>query len=681
MPARRGKDFIPLGDNKVLTVDTASMSITHTYSGGDRGGRTDDYKISALGSAFSCPTPMSRVNLIALRNSSLLVKDCDYVVIDHVQGRLVAGTEIHMQAVSANKLSENVSVNTTYDNDAWAGIYDIDRALVTELKDNRNNIARGYSGNEVANFDWGNANITNTMVDNAVWTHTIGSPRIVVDLVVRQGATLTTTGWAGGSITGGTIIEGFGTNLNLTNANVSLLAGSFSNITSFNLSNFTGGSIISRYRLSSCSFNFSGSSSAVTINIVTAVGATFNHTGVSSGTVTGTNLVMSNNSVISHNNGAGNLSLNRVTLDRSANISHTAGVIALGDYKLASGAYLQQTGAANISLNNGEMGSQSNIINAGTVTVNGTRYNAASAATVNLQAGSAGTVTLTDTFNKGQINKISTSTAGNMSITGTEILNGSVIQNSGTGNLNVSDTLLSGNSRITLTADRGLTVTRGRFDNLVQITQSGTGTVVDSLIDSSGSTRGVYTFSASGATGNVLNYVDVQGMSASAIVSGTSTGQTVIRCKVVHSTFKLINNTVANSYSNLAFVNGCTGTAQNMTVAKPVNNVDFANSSVLSINNPTGVGNINNLVAIGTARININTTARACTGLYAKDRGVITFNGGTATDVSKQMAGTLTTGAFTHNNVVVINPISVTLTANNANTSSYRGVVSSTPTV
>ena len=91
----------------------------------------------------------TRVNILNLRNSNGLVAGCHYIIIDHVQGRLVAGTEIQLHAISSNEFSENVSVNTTYDNEAWRGIYDIDRGLVLELQDNRNNIARGINGTEV----------------------------------------------------------------------------------------------------------------------------------------------------------------------------------------------------------------------------------------------------------------------------------------------------------------------------------------------------------------------------------------------------------------------------------------------------------------------------------------------------------------------------------------------------
>lgn len=62
-----------------------------------------DWVIPASGA--TCPAPMTRAALIALRNSGGLSKDCDYVITDHVQGRLVAGTQIHLQAVDANTLA------------------------------------------------------------------------------------------------------------------------------------------------------------------------------------------------------------------------------------------------------------------------------------------------------------------------------------------------------------------------------------------------------------------------------------------------------------------------------------------------------------------------------------------------------------------------------------------------
>lgn len=681
MPGRKGINYIPLGKQRILEIGPG-LSLSSTYGGGYRGNATETFLLEVAGGS-TCPMPMTRTALIALRNASGLTKDCDYVVTDHVQGRLVAGTQIHLQAVSANKLSENVSVNTTYDNEAWAGIYDLDRGLVLELHDNRNNVARGANGTEVSNFDWGNTNITNTTVDSATWTHTIGSPRVVSDLTVKSLATLTTTGWAGGSITGGTVIRGFGTNVNMTNANASLLIGEIKDASILNLSGFTAGSTLNRYNLASSNFNFSNSTSAVSLSIVTSVGSTFTHSGVTTGTVTGTNLTMANTSFINHQNGAGNLSLNRVDLINQANITHTAGTVALSDYKISGGANVQQTGSGNISLSNGELAGQSSVINQSTVNVNGTRYSAFSNSTFNANLASAGTVTLTGTSsnNSSQIFKTATSTAGNMSITTSTLTNSAIIQQTGTGNLTVSDTELPSNSRIVLNNTRSLTVTRGDFHNLTQITQSGTGAVVDSIVDSETGTRGSIALSSSGAAGNLLNYCRVQGLGGNFNVSGTSTSQVFNRVKADAATYNFTNNTVANTYSNMTITDGSTATFQNMAVTKNFNNAKLDNGSFLNVNAPTGVGTVQGIAARDNATINVNGAAGAANGIYAKERGTVTFNGGSCTDISKQMNGVLTTGNFTHSGVVVINPISVTLTANNTNRSSYLGVVSSVPLI
>ncbi len=674
MPGRRQVNFLPINKNRVIEFGPG-LTVTGTYGGGYRGPRTETTRIDVAGGS-TCPLPMTRAALITLRNASGLTKDCDYVVTDHVQGRLVAGTQIHLQAVSANELSENVSVNTTYDNEAWAGIYDLDRGLVLELHDNLNNIARGPNGTEVSNFDWGNVNITNTTVDSATWTHTIGSPRIVRDLTVKSLATLTTTGWAGGSITDGTVIRGFGTNVNMTNANASLLIGEIKDASILNLSGFTAGSTLNRYNLSSSNFNFSNSTSPVSLSIVTSVGSTFTHSGVTTGTITGSNLTMANTSFINHSNGAGNLSLNRVDLINQGSITHTAGTVALSGYKISGGANVQQTGAGNTSLSNGELAGQSSVINQSTVNVNGTRYSAFSNSSFNANTSSAGTVTLTGTSsdNSSQIFKTATSTAGNMSITTSTLTNSAIIQQTGTGNLNISDTELPSKSRVVLTNTRSLTITRGDFHNLTQITQSGTGAVVDSIVDSETGTRATIALSSTGAGGHLLNYCRVQGLGGIFNVSGTSTSQVFNRVKADAGTYNFTNNTVANTYSNMTIMDGATATFQNMAVTKNFNNVQIFNASFLNVNAPTGTGLIQNISARDSATININGTAGAGNGIYAKERGVVTFNGGSCTDISKQMNGTLTTGNFIHNNVVVINPISVTLTANNTNRASYLGV-------
>lgn len=102
--------------------------------------------VVSTGGDSSCIISGTRAQLLALRASNSLDRGCSYLLTDHLQGRLVVGTTILLSAISINEFSENVSINTTYDNEGWRGIYDIDRSLVLELQDNRNNIARGFNG-------------------------------------------------------------------------------------------------------------------------------------------------------------------------------------------------------------------------------------------------------------------------------------------------------------------------------------------------------------------------------------------------------------------------------------------------------------------------------------------------------------------------------------------------------
>ena len=643
-----------------------------------------EYRPDYMGAAVTCPAPMTRAALITLRNSGGLVKDCDYVITDHIQGRLIAGTQIHLQAVSATELSENVSVNTTYDNEAWLGIYDLDRGLVLELNDNRMNIARGINGTEVSNFDWGNANITDTTVDSSTWTSTIGSPRIVNNLTVEDGSTLNTTGWASGSIQRVRISSNGG--VTMTNASVSL-TGFTVNKSSVNLGAYTGGSNLINYSLDNASvLDLSSSSSSVTLqNVSLRNSSTLFHSGVSTGTVTGNNLIMDNNSIISRTNGSGNLSLNRVILSNNGRIFQSQGTIALADYTVTDGAVVQQAVGVggNINLNAGRMSGASQITNQSALNFNCTRfYGEANAIIVGFN-GAVGTVTLTGTkmYSSSQFSVGALATAGNINITNSTIDGSSILQKNGTGPLTISDTRIDSQSRVTTSNTRGLTLTRGVFSQLSQIIQSGTGAVSDMIIDSAMGTRAVVQFTSSGAASNVLNYLDVGGLGTSVNVTGTTTGTTVNRMFLRGATVNFTNNVIADNFNNIEGRVGGTITFQNMTVAKNPNNFIAENAATININNPTGAGNITQLKSSMAAGIIVTGPSTVSNTLDAFDGGIINQNGGSSTRITKIQPGTLTTGNFTHNVVLVMNNASNTLTAGNSAKSAYLGVVSSTPLI
>jgi hypothetical protein len=87
MPGRRQQNFLPINKNRVIEFGPG-LVVTGNYLGSYRGARTEVTTIDAAGGS-TCPLPMTRAALLALRASASLTKDCDYVITDHVQGRLL----------------------------------------------------------------------------------------------------------------------------------------------------------------------------------------------------------------------------------------------------------------------------------------------------------------------------------------------------------------------------------------------------------------------------------------------------------------------------------------------------------------------------------------------------------------------------------------------------------------
>lgn len=117
-------------------------------------------------SGSGCFDPMTRSQLLALRNSNGLEVNCHYTISDYNRAN-VGTAEIILHAISENVLSMSVHVNTTFDNSGWVGKYDIDTNRITSLEDNRGNKVHGQSGAEVDRFPWGNVFWRETTIDNA----------------------------------------------------------------------------------------------------------------------------------------------------------------------------------------------------------------------------------------------------------------------------------------------------------------------------------------------------------------------------------------------------------------------------------------------------------------------------------------------------------------------------------
>ena len=699
-------------------------------------------------SGNSCPAPMTRAALIALRNANGLSKDCDYVITDHVQGRLVAGTTIHFQAVSANELSENVQVNTTYDNEAWRGIYDIDRALVLELQDNRNNIARGINGNEVANFDWGNVGYTNVTVDNATLTVTYGSTTAVItNVTIDKGSTVILTGFTGTLNNANVSIV---STVNLTNANGSWRYGTITENSSFNAVGYTGGGDSYYFEISDAtSFNISNSATQVNIrttdmhvmtinanNLAAGTGAitflgcdmwqsTFTK-GTGSGISSITRLMMRDTSTVSHLTGtmtlnnvqchAGNINQNTnagatmsliaTHVKQGANISNAAtgalnmsqstieintlvrrvagatGILTVNTSTVKSNSIvsIEATNTGATTLGQCEIIQGSIVYNRSAVVLGLTRVILNTISTIETVAGSAGTMTITDTSASGgsAIRKNAGSTAGTVTInSGTILTSGSFIQTTGTGNLSVSACEMAGASGINITAgNRNYNFTRLIQTGVSRANLSGTGAVTDIHDEFEMHYRGVYTNSCSGVA-NTIRYSECTGLTGVLTLTGTTGGCTINRMKLYDGRFIKNNNPSNGSYQ---FITLRDNSAINVTahgVGDSVQYVDIRGNSTLNINKTTATGI--SQIDIGQAgTLNVNGTSGSVNSVMV-EQGVVTINAGSLSNVSKKMQSLFTINGGTQNNVHHWSNTNKTTTVNNTSKADYLGLVSAAP--
>lgn len=88
-----------------------------------------------VGGGSTCPAPMTRADLLTLRAASGLSTECVYTITDYVVGTLGAGTRIQLHATSATTLSENASVLTTFDNEAWTGTHTLRSPFGDSIED------------------------------------------------------------------------------------------------------------------------------------------------------------------------------------------------------------------------------------------------------------------------------------------------------------------------------------------------------------------------------------------------------------------------------------------------------------------------------------------------------------------------------------------------------------------
>lgn len=625
----------------------------------------------------SCPNPMTRAALVAMRDAGTLSKDCDYVITNHVQGRLVAGTSLHLQAVDNKTLSMHAQVKSTYDNVAWEGRYDIDTGLVYELRDNRNNTVIGAAA--VAAFDWGNTAYTDCRVEHSTWNVTIGSTVPMSKVRVLDGSVMTTTGVTGGGVTNVTV--GPTSSLNLTNSNLQVRDSSLRNGAALNATGFTGGGA-GVYRsdlIDGCAVTFGAGAGAVQMYYSAVRGSTsISHTG-SGGFTLNSSLVADNASITHSSTGALTLSGSQV-IGVATSITHTAGSISMSGTQIGPYGRVLKNNAAStgtLTMNYCVVDTVGYVqqLGAGPLSMTGVRIHSNSninvPATANTSAGMAVNYTRIDQ----QSGVTFSATAGAMSVTGCDIASGSNITKSGAGALTANSVTLQSNSSVNLSGVRGLTVSQASLRGFGRVTAAATGGagVTDILQQSSVQDYGLIQFNATGAAGNQVLYSSVRGLTGNISFNGTNTGAVVSRMTVDNGSVAFSNNVAMPTILDIGVRDNGILNVSGCTAAQDIRYSTVGSYSRCNITNKTTAAQMFGIDVACNGTFLSQGAARNATYISVR-QGQITHNGGNLTLATKEMGGTLTTGAFNHSGIQHRVNISKTLTAPNTSRADYQGL-------
>lgn len=114
------------------------------------------------------PSPLfvegTQAEILALRDAGALEVGQHYIITNHTQGTL-GDARILLHAVSESSLSMNAMVETSFSLTAYAGFYDIDAAVLFELRDVAGNVA--ITADSVSTFPWANPNVNGTRLNAA----------------------------------------------------------------------------------------------------------------------------------------------------------------------------------------------------------------------------------------------------------------------------------------------------------------------------------------------------------------------------------------------------------------------------------------------------------------------------------------------------------------------------------
>jgi len=583
----------------------------------------------------ACPAPMTRAALLSLRASSSLSKDCNYVITDFVQNRLVAGTTITLHAVSSNELSESVHVNTTYDNEAWRGLYNIDTNILFELSDNQGNTVSDSLGTNVGAFDWGNINYRDCKIGRCTFSVSYGATNSVQNIKIDGLSTLNLTNYLQGSLLNITI-DGQ-SSLNLSGARISISNAKISNQSAVTFTNYTANNSISRLNISSSQINCSGSAAAFAPNT----------------------LMMQNNGLISHQNIAvGNFSSTDLEVSNNAQIVHSAAsTITLNRFVASNSSTVQLFGLGSF------VASNTTIRNGSTINMQSLSNSTTSISNSNIVNGSSFLVT-------------AASTGGSATMTTSTLMDGGRYQKSNIGTLSVSSSTISNVGLVILSGTSNLAITRSFVSSLSTVRNIANGAGINnSIFDYVISARASFTVSGTITGNNTFNTGNISGISGqisianSSLITMNNISVNDGRITISNQNTPMTNINYLNA-SVLGFIN-ITGN----TVNKAISNVTCMGGTA-NIQNCTSVGNISDINVLGSGVYTITGTATTSTSITCLNGGRFTQNGGSSSYVRKSMLSTLTSGNFNHSRIIHETQTSKTLTTNNTNRADYMGLVS-----
>jgi hypothetical protein len=617
-----------------------------------------------------CPAPMLRAQLIALRNSGGLNKDCDYVITDFNSGQLGAGTEIHLQAVSPNELGEAVLVNTTYDNEAWRGRYDIDTNTMLELTDNRNNTVRDTAGTAVVNFDWGNATYTRCYVDNSTLTLTIGLAGSVTNLALTGGSTLNISTFTG-------TLSNFevhaGSNVNLSGANGTWSSGYIHGGT-INATGYTGGGVQTGLRVQhGGTLTMNGILTQLAITNLTIQNSASLVNTATGGNMTIARTLIDSAAVFSRTGAAGTCSVLNSTFQANASINHTLGQLTFNQVTYEYSSLLTQTNnaAAVTSLSFTTVTNSSSVINASSGTLSISLSNI-SGSIINRVAAGTGTITLT----RCQVLTNSTISSGGSS-TGTTTFTSCGWSEGSTFTANstaVGNTLtncsFSSNSTFSHSSAKPIVFARVRMDSQAGVTVNSTGvggtyTVSECKL----SMRGTLALSDTHNQSLTISQIHVTGLGGSFQCLGTATAALtgITRLSLDHGTFTVQNTTASpGTCGNLRVESAGSILLNATTVAVSLQSSSVRTAGSITLNGVTSTSTKSGIDVSTGASYNANGAAAVATNITLSLGGIYTHNGGNSLRVNKSLASILTSGAFNHNDIYHHTTVANVLTVANA---------------